>query len=349
MTTTKAESRSVPSPVSLFELSQGAAALDRRLSRSFEALTVRVNRLQIGVTPCSIIEARRAIKTPVPFRARVDGLVGFLICDRDDVRDLIGAQHPFLRTDVLPVLDLVETLTSASLLSGPLASEEASDANCLLEFDAEAGAGEPCFAARWTCGPVSGAAVVLDRGSAAARLGELLETWPLRDNGLPDPLRVFGRLGSTMVPIRDLRSAAPGDVLLLDRQAEGAVQPTISIGSRLWTTAPWGAGFSVRLDRFTSTDPSPEHDTMARAGSDSPSSPVDTLLEDAPVRVIFEFGHVDVSLAELKSLAPGYIFHVPDRERLEVDLMLGGRRIGRGELVEIDGMPGVRIVRINRV
>lgn len=71
-----------------------------------------------------------------------------------------------------------------------------------------------------------------------------------------------------------------------------------------------------------------------------------TDLDDIPVKLLFELGRVELSLAEIRQLAPGAL--IPVQRPLEegVDILANGRRIGRGNLVQIGASLGIRITRL---
>ena len=72
----------------------------------------------------------------------------------------------------------------------------------------------------------------------------------------------------------------------------------------------------------------------------------DSDLDDLPVRLVFEFGRIELPLGEFQRLAPGAL--VPLARPLDepLDIMANGRRLGRGALVQIGESLGVRIVSI---
>lgn len=69
-------------------------------------------------------------------------------------------------------------------------------------------------------------------------------------------------------------------------------------------------------------------------------------LDDLPVRVLFELGRARLSFAELTRVAPGYVFDLGHPVGDVVDIVVGGRRIGRGELVRIGRNVGVRVRKL---
>ncbi|MCY4495980.1 MAG: FliM/FliN family flagellar motor switch protein, partial [Rhodospirillaceae bacterium] len=67
-------------------------------------------------------------------------------------------------------------------------------------------------------------------------------------------------------------------------------------------------------------------------------------VDDLPVSLVFVGGEVEVPLRDLQRMAPGYVFELPRPVDGHVEVRANGTTIGRGELVEIDGRVGVRIL-----
>lgn len=72
------------------------------------------------------------------------------------------------------------------------------------------------------------------------------------------------------------------------------------------------------------------------------------LLEDITVAMVVELGRVMVSAADVVQLRPGQVIELARAPGEPVDLVVDGKRIGKGELVEIDGELGVRILSLAR-
>ncbi|OGQ05549.1 MAG: hypothetical protein A3F82_02625 [Deltaproteobacteria bacterium RIFCSPLOWO2_12_FULL_44_12] len=71
-----------------------------------------------------------------------------------------------------------------------------------------------------------------------------------------------------------------------------------------------------------------------------------SMSEDVPVRLVAVLGQKKMVLKDLLKLKVG---HAIDFERAPnefVDLMANGKLVARGELVEIDGKLGVRIIKL---
>ena len=81
-----------------------------------------------------------------------------------------------------------------------------------------------------------------------------------------------------------------------------------------------------------------------RQGSDLASGGVlDT--DVLPVQLVFLAGEKEVALRDLKQISPGYVFDLARPVDRHVEVRANGRRIGIGELVEIDRRVGVRMLK----
>jgi type III secretion protein Q len=69
-------------------------------------------------------------------------------------------------------------------------------------------------------------------------------------------------------------------------------------------------------------------------------------IEDIPVRLVFDFGDLELTLAELRRLVPGQVIDLARPVGHAVRLSVNGRRIGAGEIVEIEGRLGVRVTEL---
>lgn len=70
------------------------------------------------------------------------------------------------------------------------------------------------------------------------------------------------------------------------------------------------------------------------------------MLEDVAVAMVVELGRVSVSAADVMGLRPGQVIELSRSPGDPVDLVVDGKRLGKGELVEIDGELGVRILEL---
>jgi flagellar motor switch protein FliN len=114
-----------------------------------------------------------------------------------------------------------------------------------------------------------------------------------------------------------------------------------------------GGGGSERSDRSERSDPrdeerGAEHSDNGDDGDDGddPSPEAAGLLEDITVAMVVELGRVMVSAADVVQLRPGQVIELSRAPGEPVDLVVDGKRVGKGELVEIDGELGVRILSL---
>ena len=74
-------------------------------------------------------------------------------------------------------------------------------------------------------------------------------------------------------------------------------------------------------------------------------NPLD-LASDVPVQLIAVLAKKNMTMKELLNVRLGEVIDLNRPPSEHVDLVAGGRLIGRGELVEIDGKLGVRILKL---
>jgi type III secretion protein Q len=153
-------------------------------------------------------------------------------------------------------------------------------------------------------------------------------------------------VGRTAVAREDLAGLAAGDVVLFERfgvrDARGG-PVTLRLGR---------GGFGARLDgdaltiveefRLNPGAPSMDFDPSQKP---DPAS-ADELLRELPVEVVCELGRVTMSGRELIELRPGAVIPAGRPLSGPVDLTVGGRVVARGELVDVEGEIGVRIVQL---
>ena len=66
-------------------------------------------------------------------------------------------------------------------------------------------------------------------------------------------------------------------------------------------------------------------------------------LSDIPISISVELSRTHLSLKELGTLKDGDVLDLKKRPNEQIDLLVSGKVIGRGELVNVDGEIGVRI------
>jgi type III secretion protein Q len=130
------------------------------------------------------------------------------------------------------------------------------------------------------------------------------------------------RFGAAPLLPGELEALAPGDVVVVDLPDHGMEDLVLPGGLR--ARGRRGEDGTFQVEEIAMTD---RHAQL-------------------PVTLEVELARVEVSLAELGRLEPGAAIPLPIDRRGLVTLRLGERAVARGELVELDGAIGVRILSI---
>jgi flagellar motor switch/type III secretory pathway protein FliN len=162
-------------------------------------------------------------------------------------------------------------------------------------------------------------------------------------------------LTTTLASRAELAELLPGDVLVPARSAIAA-QADGSITGAVALVAPTAErGLSADLAEngrlvvrgLLESHPWGRENTMPPASRESSltaTSVVPEALEDAPVVVRVELGTVEMKAREWAQLAPGDVIALGRRVGDPAVLRVGGVELARGELVQVDGEYGVRIL-----
>ena len=127
-----------------------------------------------------------------------------------------------------------------------------------------------------------------------------------------------------------------GDVLLAQRSA-AILLPNFRAG---WSITPEEGSNSTRfrVDKYFERSAFVEH------GSEGASSARPNI-EMLPLRLHVVLGEKEFSLAEIQSMGPGMIVEFEATRSEPVRLMVNGKVLGEGELVEVEGKLGVKVLR----
>ena len=80
---------------------------------------------------------------------------------------------------------------------------------------------------------------------------------------------------------------------------------------------------------------------------DEYSSDNDELIDNITIRLTFDLGEREITLGELRSIRAGYVFEMGRDLKHAVTIRANGHPIGEGELVDIDGLIGISVLRFN--
>ena len=142
--------------------------------------------------------------------------------------------------------------------------------------------------------------------------------------------------GWQTLSLGELRSLRPGDVLMLDCPAAADGLLVLAGGHRQARFKRQQSGLQL-LEALQPINP-----TMENAmGQDAD----DGQLDDVPLTVVCQIGSLELPLGQLRELGEGSVLALPDADVQQVELLVNGRCVGRGELVAIGDGLGVRLTR----
>jgi type III secretion protein Q len=160
------------------------------------------------------------------------------------------------------------------------------------------------------------------------------------------PVSVAFRAGIMRMRLDALRALAPGDVLIPDEFSLSHGEVMVVAGGRLGAPArieDRGMRLQATLRPIRSS-----HLELGQMHDDANSMPLDIAngLDEVEVALSFELGRLNVELRELKSIGPGYLFTLGRDLAHAVDIVVNGRKIGQGEIVQVGETTGVRVTRL---
>jgi len=159
-------------------------------------------------------------------------------------------------------------------------------------------------------------------------------------------ITLCARVAAATLSIGDVASLSPGDVVLVDEYCRQPLTAIAVIGEHLVAgfelTAAGGRIVTGPIrGRGSAWEWSMENVPDTARGDVAESN-----LDDLPVKLVFEMGRLDLSLGEVRKLAPGAVVPLVRPIEESLDVIANGRRIGRGTLVQIGDSLGVRLTRL---
>lgn len=160
-------------------------------------------------------------------------------------------------------------------------------------------------------------------------------------------------VGSVEITSQDLAGIRERDVLLVD---ELTCRSDLGENGQGWFRVGAGDHASISVDiamvgeQYQATITGFGPGLSSRHGSDDVDEGQGDggaeVLRDIPLHIAVELGRVNTTADEVVSLKVGQVFDLQRTAGEPVDLSVNGKRIARGELVEVDGNLGVRILSL---
>ncbi len=152
------------------------------------------------------------------------------------------------------------------------------------------------------------------------------------------PINVRIQIGWTDLIFNKLIGIESGDVILLD-------ECLLSSEDIIYLSISNGIGFRGKLEGSRIIILNEMEKFMNDVEVQSQNR--DEMLDEINFRLTFDLGEKTLTIGELRTITSGYIFDLGRDLRRSVIIRANGHAIGEGELVDIDGMTGVSILRFN--
>ncbi|MCB1620930.1 MAG: FliM/FliN family flagellar motor switch protein [Thiothrix sp.] len=177
-------------------------------------------------------------------------------------------------------------------------------------------------------------------GQLYPMLQQRLRLWPSDLNEAWENLEtsVFLEIGQLALTIPEINSLGSSDVLLLENnrfREEGTIR--LRVNHNLYCEAEISSGDANKILTIATG-------WTTMADHDAPNS-IDQL-NKLPVKLSFDLGQKTISFSEIKQLRPGYVIDLPHSLPEVVQIHAQNKQIGTGELVEISGRIGIRIISL---
>ncbi|MEO1018050.1 MAG: type III secretion system cytoplasmic ring protein SctQ [Pseudomonadota bacterium] len=334
-------------PLTLAKVSADQVALTNSLSAKFDSIA-----LEVAGKPYALkhIVSPMTFATIVELKGKVDGLEASVSIDRDPFAGIIGL--PVTAADLsalpdalkLPVVDATLNEALAPCLEPyglTVGLEEVREA----KGDAVDGDVRPVIQFQLLDNdqrPVLNATLQLEQ-ALAARIQSLAE------DVSPDPARMIDvaglavpariELGRTRLALSGLNSIDRDDVILIDEHAwDRQLASLIVEGFRRFAV-------EINEEDLTVVDDA-EDPLVADEELDAQEEPSAGAVEEIILPLTVDLGKVELSVAEIANIAAGTTLELGKAVDGAVDLRVHGRLIGRGQLVDIEGRLGVRVMSI---
>ncbi|MFS2159594.1 type III secretion system cytoplasmic ring protein SctQ [Pseudomonas sp. Pseusp122] len=157
---------------------------------------------------------------------------------------------------------------------------------------------------------------------------------------LPLPMSVES--GEAWLTLAELRSLLPGDVVMLDPWPASQVRLRAMTG--LQARAQIDGQRLQLLEQPFAVNSMKEHHMSEVGAARGPETSLEASLNELQLKLVCQVGSVEMTLAQLRELGAGSLLQLTPSMQDGVDLMINGRRVGQGQLVQIGDGLGVRLL-----
>ena len=160
------------------------------------------------------------------------------------------------------------------------------------------------------------------------------------------PISTAFQLGTTRLTLENFKTIMLNDIILIDRSAGPGMVLALA-GRRYGAKASYDScGTATLAESFRRRNDDFGENAKMSIGGITDGTVADATLDDIEIPIVFELGRTDLRLEQLGVLGAGHVFDLGKDARTAVDIYAGGKRIGLGEVVQINETIGVRITRL---
>lgn len=159
------------------------------------------------------------------------------------------------------------------------------------------------------------------------------------------PVAVRKIVGWSELRAGEISALRPGDVIVLSKPIP-AGQVLLKAGSVVLLAKENTDGLCVtQVQKVQGGDAMLEGDLISQ-GNNSGEVLEFSSAADLPVTITAEAGRVDLTVAQMAGLRAGDVLTLPQTLMGPIELRAGDRLFARGELVDVEGMRGVRLAQV---
>jgi flagellar motor switch protein FliN/FliY len=158
--------------------------------------------------------------------------------------------------------------------------------------------------------------------------------------------------GSFTMTAKEWNGLEPGDFVILDRSSydsrhrEGSAE--LMLGSTTLMHVSVKENRVKWLDYALSHEETMKKSELPENNESAPSSLAEEeramAIKELPLHITVELARIRMTVDQLMKLSPGNFLELPIRPDQEVALTVNGQKIGRGEIVYLGEVPGIRIL-----
>jgi flagellar motor switch protein FliM len=177
------------------------------------------------------------------------------------------------------------------------------------------------------------------------------------------PLFLRAEIGHAAISLAQYEGLHPADTVILnelhlrpDKQADGKAELRIGTGlsGHLDCRLSFdGQGYKAEVEKVVLGTLLQNVDDGFSAGGERKGEAMDSnqltaapLLSDVPLRLVVELARIPITLEKVVEMKVGYVIDLGQLASAPLTLVVNGKTIGQGELVEFDGQLGIRVIAI---